>query len=189
MDAFGYLSFLTSIVLGLGITRVLTGVGQVLQLRGQARLYWVHLVWTLNLFLYLILNWWILFRWSTFTAWSFFTFLFVLLSPTVGFLLAVLLFPDRVEPGLDLRAHFFANHRWFFALAALLMPIDAADTLLKGWDHFVAQGPIYVITLVLLFVLCGVGAGTARPRYHAFFALFFLVYLLTFISINLRMIG
>ena len=33
MDPFSYLSFLTSIVLALGITRVMTGIGELLQTR------------------------------------------------------------------------------------------------------------------------------------------------------------
>jgi hypothetical protein len=44
MDPFSYLSYLTSIVLALGITRVITGLGRLLQVRGRMRLYWVHLL-------------------------------------------------------------------------------------------------------------------------------------------------
>jgi hypothetical protein len=44
MDPFSYLSVLTSIVLALGITRILTGLGRLLQKRGRVRVYWVHLM-------------------------------------------------------------------------------------------------------------------------------------------------
>ena len=93
MELFPHLSILISIVLGLGIARVLTGFGRLLQVRHRFPVYWVHLVWALNLFLFLILNWWILFRWQTQAEWTFFLFIFVLLSPTVSFLLA-----ERVGP-------------------------------------------------------------------------------------------
>jgi hypothetical protein len=188
MDPFSYLSFLTSIVLGLGITRVLAGFGKLLQARGRVRLYWVHLLWALSVFLYLVLNWWILFRWHTQEQWTFFIFLFVLLSPTIGFLLSVLLFPEPLEAGTDLKQHFYGNHRWFFVLAAVLPPLDALDTLLKGVAHFTAQGPIYVITLVLIFGLSLVAASTTNERFHKFFAIFFLIYLSVFISINLNVL-
>ena len=56
--------------------------------------------------------------------------------------------------------NFYANHRWFFTLGALLAPIDAVDTLLKGRAHFIAQGPLYVITLALVLVL---NIVAARP--------------------------
>jgi hypothetical protein len=189
VEPFAYLCILTSIVLGLGITRLLTGCGRLLQVRHCTPLYGVHLVWTLNLFLFLVLNWWILFRWRTTTEWTFFLFLFVLLSPTIGFLLAVLLFPVPMAEGLNFRLYYYANHRWFFVLAAALAPIDAVDTLLKGWDHFVAQGSLYLLMLGLTMTLSLIAAVTRHPRYHAFFAVFFLAFLLVFISINLRVLG
>lgn len=188
MTPFEYISLLTSIVLALGITRILTGIGKIVQLRGSIRIYWVHLVWIVNVLLWLLLNWWILYRWRTFEQWSFFLFLFVLVSPVVAFLLSVLLVPDPLESGADLKQHYYANHRWFFVLAALLPVVDAVDTLLKGWAHFSAQGPLYIVTLSLIFVLSVIGAATRRERFHGGFGLFFLVYMLAFISINLRVL-
>lgn len=38
MSPFDYISLLTSIVLALGITRILTGVGKMVQLRGSIRI-------------------------------------------------------------------------------------------------------------------------------------------------------
>ena len=89
MDAFSYLSIVPSIIIALGLTRLLTGIGRLLENRGQMRLYWVHLVWGLNVFLYMVLNWWILFRWDAQQEWTFFLSLFLLLTPTISFLLSV----------------------------------------------------------------------------------------------------
>lgn len=189
MNPFEYIALLTSIVIALGITRVLTGVGKILQLRGHVRVYWVHTLWAGNVFLWLLLNWWILYRWRTYENWTFFLYLFVLLSPVIAFLLSVLLLPEPLEPGTDLKRVYFENHRWFFALAALLPPIDAMDTLLKGPAHFAAQGPLYIVTIVLLFLLCVIAAITKRERYHAFFSVFFLLYILVFIGVNLRLLA
>jgi hypothetical protein len=41
MAAFEYLSVLISIILALGMTRVLGGVGEMLQARSHRRIYWV----------------------------------------------------------------------------------------------------------------------------------------------------
>ena len=59
MDPFSYLSVLISIILAFGMTRVLAGVGEMLQARSRRRLYWVHAIWVVNLFLYLVVAWWI----------------------------------------------------------------------------------------------------------------------------------
>jgi hypothetical protein len=188
MMPFEYIALLASIVIALGLTRILTGLGKVLQLRGAIRTYWVHIVWTVNVLLWLLLNWWILYRWRTFVDWTFFLFLFVLVSPTVAFLLSVLLLPEPLESEPDLKRYFYQNRRWFFGLAALLPPVDAVDTLLKGKAHFTAQGPIYIVTVALLFVLCVTGVLVRDERFHAAFALFFLLYILVFITINLQLL-
>lgn len=104
-------------------------------------------------------------------------------------MLTVLLFPEKVEQGLDLRQHFEANRLWFFAIAALLPPLDALDTLLKGRQRFLDQGLIYPITLLLLFVLMITASLTSSKRFHALFALFFLAYILAFITVNLRVLN
>ena len=189
MDSFSYVSGLATVILALGITRLLTGVGRLLQQRGRITLYWVHLFWVLNVFLFLLLNWWILYRWHIQKSWNFFLLIFVLLSPIVTFLLTVLLFPEPVEAGLDLKQHFYTNRRSFFVLSTLLPVVDMIDTVLKGKEHFLAQGWIYPITIILLFVLMVVASRTDRESYHKFFAVFFLVYILAFITTNLLVLS
>ncbi len=188
MNPFEYVVLLTSIVLALGITRVLGGFGAMLGHRRKHSLYWVHLVWLLNVFLWLLLNWWILFRWHQQETWTFFLFAFVLLSPIVAFLLSVLLVPEPISEGLDFKQHFYANQRAFFALAALLPPIDMTDTLLKGWAHFQAQGVVYPVAIGVWFVMMVTAAVTHSQRYHAVFSIFFLISLLVFISLNLSLL-
>src|ERR1700757_4598375 len=99
MGAFEYLSVLISIILALGMTRVLAGVGEMLQARSRRRIYWVHAVWIANLFIYLVMGWWIFYRWRSQQQWTFFLFVFVLISPTILFLAALILFPR--EGALD----------------------------------------------------------------------------------------
>src|SRR6266480_6888339 len=99
MDPFSYLSVLISIVLALGMTRLLAGVGEMLQARSRRRIYWVHAVWIVNLFLYLVVAWWIFYRWRNQQPWTFFLFLFVLISPTILYLASIVLFPP--ESSLD----------------------------------------------------------------------------------------
>src|SRR5881275_953985 len=131
MDAFSYLSVLISIVLALGMTRVLAGVGEMLQARSRRRLYWVHAVWVANLFLYLVVAWWIFYRWRNQQPWTFFLFIFVLISPTILYLASIVLFPREgdLDPAIDYKAHYYANHRTFFILFALFTPVDIIDSL------------------------------------------------------------
>jgi len=135
--------------------------------------------------LYIVLSWWILFRWQSHEGWNFFLFIFLLLSLSVNFLLSVMLFPGAIKE-TDFKHYFYQNHRWFFALAAVLSVIDVADTLLKGYAHFQAQGLLYIVVVVTTFTLSIIGAVAKNEKYHKFFAVFFLLDILAFISINLN---
>jgi hypothetical protein len=176
MDPFSYLSVLISIILALGMTRVLAGVGEMLQARSRRRIYWVHVFWIVNLFLYLVVAWWIFYRWRNQQPWTFFLFLFVLISPTILFLSSLLLFPPEsaLDQFVDYKKHYYANHRAFFTLFALFSPVDIVDSLLKGVPHFLELGPQYFISSALYFAGLVTAAVTRNERYHEFFAIFFL---------------
>ncbi len=177
MDPFSYLSVLISIVLALGITRLLAGVGEMLQARSRRRIYWVHTVWIVNLFLYLVVAWWIFYRWRNQQPWTFFLFVFVLISPTILYLASLLLFPPEgaFNQFIDYKKHFYANHRAFFAIFSMFTLVDIIDTLLKGIPHFLELGPQYVISSSIYFAGLATAAITRNERYHQFFAIFFFV--------------
>jgi hypothetical protein len=177
VSAFEYLSVLISIILALGMTRVLAGVGEMLQARIHRRVYWVHVIWIFNLFIYLVVAWWIFYRWRNQQKWTFLLFVFVLISPTVLYLASMLLFPREgtVDESVDYKAHYYANHRAFFTIFSMFPVVDIADTLLKGIPHFVALGKPYVISSMLYFIGLLTAAITQNERYHQFYALFFLV--------------
>jgi hypothetical protein len=178
MDPFSYLSVLISIVLALGMTRVLAGIGEMLQASSRRHVYWVHAIWIANLFLYLVVAWWIFYRWRNQQSWTFFLFVFVLISPTILYLASLLLFPREgaVDESVDYKMHYYANHRAFFILFALFVPVDIVDTLLKGIPHFLEQGLRYDISATLQFVGLTIAAITRNERYHQFFAIYFLIH-------------
>src|SRR5207247_4763881 len=132
MAAFEYLSVLISIILALGMTRVLGGVGEMLQARSHRRIYWVHAIWIVNLFLYLVIAWWIFYRWRNQQPWTFFLFVFVLISPTVLYLVSLLLFPREgdVDFAIVYKTHYYEYHREFFILFALFATVDLVISFL-----------------------------------------------------------
>ena len=176
MNAFEYLSVLISIILALGMTRVLGGVGEMLQARSHRRIYWVHAIWIINVFLYLVIAWWIFYRWRNQQSWNFYLFVFVLISPTLLYLASMLLFPREgdINRAINYKTHYYANHRAFFILFALFTPVDFADSLLKGIPHFLALGPVYFISNTIYFAGLTTAAITRNERYHEFYAVFFL---------------
>jgi hypothetical protein len=98
--------------------------------------------------------------------------------PTLLYLTSALIYPDTDEAVLvtDWKEYYYQHHRDIFILYALVFPIDLIDTMLKGFAHFRAQGPLYFGTMLMWFVLLIVAAFNRRSGYHAFLAIVFLIY-------------
>jgi hypothetical protein len=177
MNAFDYLSVLISIILALGMTRVLAGVGEMLQARSHRRIYWVHAIWIVNPFPVSGCRMVDFLPLAQPAAVDIFLFIFVLISPTICIWRRCLLFPREgdVDLAVDYKTHYYANHRAFFVLFALFTPVDIVDSLLKGLPHFLGLGPLYFISGVLYFIGLTTAAITRNKRYHEFYAVFFLI--------------
>jgi hypothetical protein len=151
----------------------------------------VHAIWIFNLFLYLVVAWWIFYRWRNQQSWNFYLFVFVLISPTILYLASMLLFPREgdVDLAVDYKTHYYVNHRAFFILFALFTPVDLADSWLKGVPHLLELGPPYIISNVIFFVGLITAAITRNERYHEFYAIFFLVQTIVISLVLFRTLG
>jgi cell division protein FtsW (lipid II flippase) len=102
MDEFLHIRVLFSILLGLGVSWSLTGVAKIfgtdsiVQHPKDYKVYWVHLVWALFLFLYPIHFWWWEFRLIAVKQWTFPLYFFIALYAVLLFILCALLFPEQM---------------------------------------------------------------------------------------------
>jgi hypothetical protein len=187
MDEFSYLSVLISIILGLALTQVLTGVGRLLQARRRVRLYWPAAVQLVLMTVGLVQIWWAMFGLRSETHWTFGRFLAVLLLPVIAFLVTAVMFSDLPSEGpIDLRAHYFENARAFFVLVSLL-------PLASLFEQWVSAGtvPWNLDTgfRLLIFGTNLAAAITQREWFHKLVAVAFFVIVTAYISVlftNLR---
>lgn len=151
MEEFNYLSILISLIVGLAIAQLLTGLGRLIQARTRVVFYWPSVVWAALFLAILIETWWSLFRMRDVQSWNFFAFLVVIVHPVGLFLICSLILPDPAEFGgdqpVDLRANYFDHRRWFYGLiifvsmARLVRPFVVPDAPLTAPD-VVVQGLI-----------------------------------------------
>ena len=134
MDAFSYLSVLLSIILGLGLTQLLTAAGRLIRHRDRVHADWLPLLWATVLLVVYVQSWWAMFGLRSLREWTFVTFLIVLAQTTTLYMMAALILPEQVEEGgVDLAAHYDRHHRWFFGffLATLCISI-VKDVVIAG---------------------------------------------------------
>lgn len=179
MDAFGYVSVILSVVIGLGLSHLLTGIVDLAKARTRVRFYWVHLVWVALTFVGHVFLWWTMWNLRLVKAWDFFSFLLLLLGPVLLFASAGFLVP-KLEPdkSIDLREYFYENRGGFFGT-------NAAFTALMSVENWLLTGrgsPASVTTtFVVWIVLLGLSAFVKSTRYHAAVALLFVALFLAFI--------
>jgi hypothetical protein len=182
MGLFEYLGVLISVVMGLGITHLLTGTSKVIQHRETVRIYWVHTLWTLNVLIYILVIWWGMFWWSKLDEWAIFEFLFVTLYAIVLFLQAAMLYPWDLPATFDFKEYFFKNRGWFFGLHAAGWCIDIAETMSKA-QMGLRDLPAHYLAFAVFMVALGVfGAVTRSHRLHTIYAPLWLVTVLIYLG-------
>jgi len=170
---------------------VLSQLSEVIQAGSRKQTYWIHTIWLINAFSMLMLNWWVFYRWHTTPKWTFYLFVWVTLAPTLFYLASAVIAPGELsETGAaNWREYYYANRRGFFFLILPIWPLDIIDTLLKGKQHFIDQGPFYLPTIAL-WTFGSLAAGISKnERLHAVWAIVFPVWQLFYITIELLKLG
>jgi hypothetical protein len=133
MDAFSYLSVLLSIIVGLGLTQLLTAAGRLIRHRDRVRVDWLPLLWAAVLLVVFVQVWWSMFGLRSYRDWTFTAFLVILAQTCTLYMMAAVALPEQVEgDGVDLAAYYERQHRWFFGFFVATLFISVAKDWVLG---------------------------------------------------------
>ena len=168
MSDFEFVSVILSIVVGLGITRILGGLASALRHRATLRSHWVTTVWAVDALLWQMLYWLgtvnsYRHALPVFTIPSFAT----LLGGAIAlYFAASLILPDEIGPETDLAQHFSTIRRPFYLVLATTAVLELLDTLSHGVDTLARLGWSYGAALALTFGGSLFGAFSESRRIH-----------------------
>jgi hypothetical protein len=167
MSSFEFIAALMSIIIGLGVTNLLSGAGRAFYRRKENPLDEVHLVLTIATLVLLVLQWWVTFRWNTEVNWTFDKFL-VLIAWTVAlYLLTVFLYPPDLSEAEEHQGRFERNRAGYYSAFIAMCFLDIAQTAIHGQLF----QPVWYVPFVGHYaVLAGVGLVIHRRGYDRFFA-------------------
>lgn len=175
-ELFPHVRIVMGTVIGLGITRLLMGVAGLVQHPDRAKISLLHLLWSFSILVELILFWWWEFALYEVTDWSFGIFAFLIFYAITLFLMAALLFPDKLDDYAGYEDFFLKRRHWFFGVFGLTFLLDIVDTLIKGEPYFDTLGLEYLIQVPIGLALCAVAIWTTDRRYHLGLVLVHLIY-------------
>jgi hypothetical protein len=173
VDSFRWIAVALSMLLGIGVTRLLAAGVSVFRSRTHARLDWIPLVWAVCVFLWQIQFWWAIVELGSIVeVWTLDRFLLlVALALSLFVAAALVLPPNELAPGDDLRASFERDGRW--ALVALSIYFVLA--LLVDWKLWsISPWSVEGAYLAALIVLPIVAIAARRRRTQALVALAYL---------------
>jgi hypothetical protein len=176
IDLFVHVRIVMGIVVGLGITRLLTGLAAIAQNPNRARVSLLHLLWTLFVLVELVLFWWWEFALIETPHWNFGTFAFVIGYAITLFLMAALLVPDKMDDYEGYEHYFLSRRHWFFGAFAATLVFDLVDTILKGPDYAGSVGADYWVQIPISLGLAAAAIWTDNRRFHLAMVLLQLAY-------------
>jgi len=179
MTEFEFLSVLISIVIGLGLTHVLSGTVRYI-FAGRATE--IHLVYSLFTLIVLVLNWWVVFTWRNHVNWSFDEFLVLIFWAISHYVIAITLYP----PDESASAAFEVHRSWFLWSFAAMTLMDVTQTAMRG-DLF---QPWYYLIFVLHYTALALLAVLIKsPRAHRVISWWFLTSVFTWSFVVRRFIA
>jgi hypothetical protein len=137
MSPFEYAMVLISIIIGLGITHILSSLANAVHpFRGDGppvHLEITYLSWVGFVFVWLVTFWWFEFKWSELASeFGFGLYSFLVLYAVLLFSLTVILVPRRLWLVGDSWEYFLSIRPWFYGGLLLLNAVDLADSFMKG---------------------------------------------------------
>ena len=153
---------LISIVIGIGITNLLSGVARAFEVAakdirqlGNAKIYFA---WVLQSFVWMACFWWYQVALINDITWTLPRYFLELAYAVALFLMTAILSPRANSDTVDFDAYFISQRRWFFLAYLLTTLIDVTETLSNGgFGHLMEIGwvtNIGMLGAVVLAILC-----------------------------------
>ncbi|NYT85622.1 hypothetical protein [Pollutimonas harenae] len=175
-DQLVHIRIMLGVIMGLSLTRLLSGLARFVQHPGREPIYLVHLGWIIFLLSAVIHFWWFQFYLHNVSRWSFGLYLFLLCYSALYYFTCTLLCPDNTQEYVSFADYFHSRQKWFYGLLALLFAVDVVDTLWKGIDHFHELGTLYLVRQSMVIVLALLAMFIKHRAFHyAFVALILIV--------------
>jgi len=170
MTPFEYFSAMVAVILALGVTHILTAIGQVAQKRELAKLYWIHSLWVLLILASHFTAWWNIWGLRQDLDFSYFAYLYMLIGPVALFLAASVLVPRfAYAEKVDLRQHYYAVRKTFF----LMMLVFVAWPMLMGiFSATVTFSVLAVVPHGVFLVPIAVCAMSSNAALHGIVVIF-----------------
>jgi hypothetical protein len=153
ISPFEYASILISIILGLGITQILSSVSDLLYDLKKVKFYFPHTVWVIFVLFLHIQEWFVIYELKNKVGWTLPELSFILLYPIILFTTAKMLLPtNHQEEKFDLKVFFNSQFPIISRLIAICIMLSLLFNFFLLKLTFTQQIPLIFFFGITLFV-------------------------------------
>ncbi len=153
ISPFEYVSILVSIILGLGITQILSAFSDLLYNFKKVKFYWPHSIWIVFILFLHIQDWFITYQLKDKPVWHLPELLFILLYPVSLFCVAKMLLPtNENEERFDMKRFYKNQYPLLFNIVSLSIIISILFNIYFLKKPFVQQTPLVLFLATMFFL-------------------------------------
>ena len=181
MDPFEYVVVLTSLILGLGIAQILTGIADILSNIRNVKLYLPHTLFVFVIFILHIQEWWINYEYaSEVKTWTLITVLSILNYPILIFIMARMSFPTGIRGHeTNLREYYYDQWPYLFVIASLTIFLSILQNVFISGISLMEQLPhLFFLTVYALFLIFKVKSHALHTAFQLFCLVAWTLYIL-----------
>ncbi|MFN8842822.1 MAG: hypothetical protein ACK5WV_04445 [Chryseotalea sp.] len=180
ISVFEYVTILISIILGLGITKLLGGFATMAVRINQCTIYWPHVIFIVLAFLIHIQDWFVTYELRKISTWNLPLFLFVVLYPVTLYLLSYMLFPVKYgNSTFNYKDFFLGNYVRIYSLLIILALLSVLQNVFLfhyTWMNQLIQ--LFIVVSLLLVLLFKLNKSIVHQSIAVVLMLFFIASLL-----------
>jgi hypothetical protein len=181
MTPFEYVIVLISVILGLGITTILTGVAELIKHTKPVGVYTPYIIWIILIFVLHIQEWWISYQLKSIEVWTLQFFLLIMLYPINLYILAHLLFPGSLSRDFSSKEFYLTYFPRLFLGAILLVTLSVIQNIVIDHLPLMTQVPHLIVFIGLSIMLI---TKTKNDLVHFFFSFVLLVVMIVSFSLD-----
>lgn len=154
ISPFEYVSIFVSIILGLGLTQLLSAFSDLLYHIKKVKFYWPHNIWIIFILFLHIQDWFITYELKDKPVWHLPELCFLLLYPVSLFCAAKMLLPtnDKEEKN-DMKLYFQSQYKVIFVLVSISICISIAFNVYFLQNKMVEQLPQLLFLIILMVAI------------------------------------
>ncbi|MFT5691846.1 MAG: hypothetical protein ACI92E_001176 [Oceanicoccus sp.] len=165
-----YIFVTVSIVLGLAMTRILNGVGDLTRHHKRVNFHWSTAIWGMSIMIFILQLWWIGWGLRDFSGWAFRHFVVLIFASIFIYGAAEMALPDSDDGGYEMLGHSQSQGRFsaFSMLAYFLIGPYVNVAMFNNPIALSIAIPAVGIVLMILVI--------AIPRWFQVLSVFFAAY-------------